>query len=225
MILGTICARYHTTGMPGKAWQPMLGIPAIEYAIEKACASQCDEVVTSHDIPRSVWSYSVPHIPRPEHLTGPEVAKWDVWRHLLDEHPTADMIVDIDVTRPLTVAQDIDACIERLTDARERGTEVVMAIAQGDKHPAFDILENHQYGVRPYRDGIEYVARQQLPPVFYHGGIYAITAEALRERESLWSCLVKGVEIPLDRARDIDTPTDWKIVEMLMAERAQAVGV
>ena len=220
MILGVVCARYRSQGHPGKAWAPMCGLPVIEHAIEKAFDTRCDEIVTSHDIPRSEWSRAgVIQLGRPEHLTGPGIAKWDVWRWVLEQNPSATMLVDIDVTRPLTLAEDVDACIDRLEQLGPP-VDMVMAIAQGDKHPAFDILESHQYGVTLYSKLTdEKVARQQLPPVYYHGGVYAVTAEAVRERDSLWSCLVKGHEIPLDRARDIDTPTDWKIVEMLMAER------
>lgn len=224
MILGLVCARYHSQGLPGKNVRPLLGMPLIEWAIEKAMASKCDEVVVSTDIPRSVWSMAVQRIERPEALAGPEVSKWDVWRHALNEHPHADMVVDIDVTRPLTTNDDIDGCIDRLADARDRGTEAVMAIARAKKHPAFDIVEDHQYGVRPYSELREYVARQQLPPVFYHGGVYAVTDEALRTRESFWSCLVKSHEIPADNAWDIDDETDWRIVETLMADRYQGAA-
>ena len=225
MILAAICARYHSHGLPGKAWRPMLGTPLMEYAIDKAFSSQCDEVVTSHDIPKSVWSYAVPHIPRPEHLTGPTVSKWDVWRHLAEEHSGADMIVDIDVTRPLTITEDVDGCIARLTEARERGLEGVMAIAQADKHPAFDILDAPGWGVSPYsRVKTEYVARQQLPPVYYHGGVYAITTAALRAYDSMWAPLWKGYEIPRARCFDVDDELDWSIVEHLMATRMHQVA-
>ena len=225
MILGLVCARYHSEGLPGKNVRPLLGVPLIEWAIEKAMASQCDEVVVSTDIPRSVWSMAVQRIERPDELAGPAVGKWDVWRHALGEYPHAETVVDIDVTRPLTTADDINGCIGRLADARKRGTDVVMAVAQAKKHPAFDILRNNPWGVSPYTELKEYVARQQLPPAYYHGGVYAVTADALRTRDSLWSCLVKGHEIPADNAWDIDDETDWRIVETLMQDRYQAATV
>lgn len=226
MILGVVCARYHSVGLPGKAWRPMLGVPLIEYAVAKAYASQCDEVVTSHDIPRAVWSMAVPHVPRPEHLTGPQVAKWDVWRHLLAEHPDAHMLVDIDVTRPLTLAQDVDACIARLADGMSRGLEAVMAIAPATKHPAFDVIAQHPWGLEPFvKYDPAYVGRQQFPNAYWHGGIYAVTAEALRAYGDIWAPAWKGVTIPTERAYDVDSDLDWKVVELLMSERAQAVAV
>lgn len=223
MILGAICARYHSQGLPGKAWKPMCGAPLIEHAIEKAYQTQCDEIVASHDIPRSVWSYAVPHIERPAELTGPEVPKWRVWQHLAERRPRATVLVDIDVTRPLTLPEDIDGCIRRLAEAMERGIEAVMAVAEADKHPAFDVLEHNPWGLRLYTKA-DYSARQQLPPVYYHGGVYAVTTDALRAHDSLWDCRIKGNEIPLDRARDIDTDTDWLIVEMLMERRVHPVA-
>lgn len=226
MILGVVCARYHSQGLPGKAWRPLLGVPCIEWAIEKAFNARCDEIVTCHDIPRAVWSRAgVRNLERPEHLTGPEVAKWDVWRYVLEQQPSATMLVDIDVTRPLTTPDDVNGCIAKLEDVSTRGTDGVMAIARARKHPAFDILESHQYGVRLYAESHEYVARQQLPPVYYHGGVYAVTAEALRTHGTLWSCLWKGYEIPANNAWDVDDETDWRIVEALMSERVQEAGV
>lgn len=218
MILGLVCARYHSKGLPGKNVRPMHGVPLIEYAIGKGMASMCDEVMVSTDIPRSVWSMNVQRIDRPEELCGPDVAKWDVWKHAQAE-TGADAVVDIDVTRPLTLPEDVDGCITGLRTAPE-GTDVVMAIAAAKKHPAFDIVTGHAYGLQLWApSATEYTARQQVPPAYYHGGVYAVRKSALIRHGSLWPCLVKGYEIDPGRAYDIDDETDWRIVEMLMADR------
>jgi CMP-N-acetylneuraminic acid synthetase len=126
--------------------------------------------------------------------------------------------------------EDVDGCIASLAKAAPEGTDVVMAIARAKKHPAFDIVEERFLGgLAPVGEvSFEFASRQQVPPAYYHGGIYAVTAEALcertealRERVSFWSCLVKGYEIAPERAYDIDDETDWRIVEMLMADRLQ----
>jgi CMP-N-acetylneuraminic acid synthetase len=143
-----------------------------------------------------------------------------VWKYAQAE-TGADVVVDIDVTRPLTLAEDVDGCIASLAKAAPDGTDAVMAICRAKKHPAFDIVESHQWGLARSVASYEFMVRQQLPPAYYHGGVYALTAEALRERASFWSCLVKGYDIEPERAYDIDSETDWRIVEMLMADRLQ----
>jgi N-acylneuraminate cytidylyltransferase len=215
VILGLICARYHSVGLPGKNWRPMHGTPLIEYAIEKAMASICDEVMVSTDIPRPVWSYAVQRIDRPEHLCGPEVAKWDVWKHARSV-TGAEVVVDIDVTRPLTTAEDIDGCIDELMVDQ---WPAVMAVAPASKHPAFDALVQGHDGLEPFGGRNSYTARQQLSGAFLHGGVYAVTARALRDWPSMWGGPWWGWPIPRERAFDIDDETDWKIVEMLMGER------
>ena len=36
---------------------------------------------------------------------------------------------------------------------------------------------------------------------------------------SLWNCRVKLYEMPIERSIDVDSPIDWKLVELLMTER------
>lgn len=220
MILGLICARHHSEGLAGKNIRPMHGTPLIEYALAKAFSSLLiDEVVVSTDIPRSAWSYAVQRIERPEHLAGPRVGKWDVWRHALECYPHADVVVDIDVTRPLTTVEDVDGTIGALRDGP------VMAVTPSDKHPAFDILQplRPSGSLIPYDCSRPYTARQQLPPAYLHGGVYVVPARSLLSGADMWVHWWMPYAIPRERAFDIDDETDWKIVEMLMAERMQHV--
>ena len=224
-VLGVICARYHSEGLPGKNWREMHGKPLIEHAIEKAYATQTvDEVLVCTDIPRSVWSYAVPRLDRPDELTGPDVSKYDVWRWIAQQKP-ADIIVDIDVTRPLTLAADIDGCVAKLARAAEFGLDGAMAVAEATKLPAFDFVLNEPWCVRPYVRDVDYSARQQVPNyAYYHGGIYALTHDALLAHTGMWDVFWKGYEIPTVRSYDIDTEIDWKIVDMLMAEQMHVVS-
>jgi CMP-N-acetylneuraminic acid synthetase len=216
MILGLVCARYRSEGLPGKNIRPMHGKPLIEYAIEKALASICDEVMVCTDIPRHEWSMAVQRIERPEHLCGPEVAKWDVWRHAQAE-TGAEVVVDIDVTRPMTTAEDVDGCVAMLGAS---GMDGVAAASPSKKHPQFDVLRYKDGGLRTWEASIA-TARQQLSPAYEHGGVYAFSAEALATFDHVWDAWVAAYLIPRERALDIDDELDWKIVEAFMAQRMQ----
>src|SRR5581483_6362460 len=88
MIIGAVCARGGSKGVPRKNLRALAGKPLIAHTI--ACARACadlDRIVVSTDDAEIAdtarfYGAEVPFI-RPEHLARDDSSKWDVFRHLV----------------------------------------------------------------------------------------------------------------------------------------------
>lgn len=226
MIIGAVCARAGSKGLPGKNFRNMRGRSLIDHAVIAANASMCDETVVSTDRYEDLSDdLSMLVLPRPAELATDTVSKWPVYQHILEwaenEWPDKpiDAIVDIDVSRPLRTAQDVDACITAWW--RNSYADTVMAIARAKKSPYFDIMEMELDGrISHAKTAVPpFTCRQDVPPAWYHAGVYVIGADALRTDKSMWEGKVYGCEVDPLAAFDIDDETDWQICEMLMKQR------
>src|SRR5687768_2776041 len=91
MILGTICCRGGSKGVPGKNIRPLHGKPLVLYTIETARdSSLLDDLIISTDseeiaeIGRKAGVF-IPFM-RPEHLSNDHASKWHVFIHAVEEY-------------------------------------------------------------------------------------------------------------------------------------------
>ena len=64
-----------------------------------------------------------------------------------------------------------------------------------------------------------YVRRQDAPVGYDMATVaYVLRPEFILEKQRLWDGRVKGVEIPPERALDIDTPLDLEIARFLQTK-------
>lgn len=230
MIVGAICARGGSRGVPRKNLRPIAGIPLIVRAIR--CAQGCaelDRVVVSTDdeeIARvaELEGAEVPFL-RPAHLAQDTSPKWPVFQHLVDtlekqDSAHIDAIADLDTGAPLRLPADITACLEALGHS---GAEVIITATESDRNPYFNMVELNEQGFAhvvkqlpaPITD------RQSAPRVYsLSPSVFAISRQAL-DRYDHWSKAKVGLHIvPRERALDIDTESDFRYAEMLL-ERAE----
>jgi N-acylneuraminate cytidylyltransferase len=226
MIIGAVCARKGCKGLPGKNMREMCGFALMDYAVTVGLDSMCEAIVISTDIVGfEATNQRIRHLPRPPELATDKVSKWTVYQHILawaeqEFHPkTIDCIVDIDVSRPLRTAEDVDKCIAMWW--RTSYADTVMAVAPAKKSPYFDIMEMDLTGLMSHAKVAvpKFTCRQDLPPAWYHAGVYVIGADALKTDNSMWEGKVYGCEVSPEAAFDIDDQTDWDICEMLMKQR------
>lgn len=220
-VLGVVCARSGSEGCPGKNVRQLAnGERAIERAIRVAYEAGCDDVVVSTDYRPNVDydTQGAYHIDRPKKLRGPDVGKWPVYRHAVrawngQPGQTADVAVDVDVSRPLRTAETVRRCIRATA---EHG--VVMAVARSDVNEGYDLMRwTSGGGVERVNADVNYTARQQLPARWLHAGVYAMTTDALWSRATLFGGKVWGVETDRIEALDVDDELDWRIVSLLDA--------
>ena len=227
--IASICARGGSVGVPRKNIKMLHGLPLIAHTIlqAKACG-QIDEVYVSTDdaeIAEVARSYGaqVPFL-RPAHLATSAAGKVPVIAHLADwvEQNVGpfDRLVDLDPTSPLRLGSDIDSCLDLL----DADTDVVITAFESEKNPYFNMVSHQADGniglVCGSPDGI--VARQQAPAVYsMNASIYVWHRHTICK--GLWKGRVRLHVMPRERSVDIDSPLDFKIVDMLMHERKEGV--
>ncbi len=233
-ILVTICARAGSKRLPGKNWRVLNGKPLFLWTVEQAIEWGKGVIVINSDalpILNSLeWGESenrqqrkILINKRPSELCGDDIPKIDVIRYstIMAEKWLAekrllerfDVVVDLDVTNPMRTLDDIDNCINLLED----GWDTVVSVVHARRDPAFNMVVTPDCRVRLYDEWRRYTP----------GDVYDLNACIYVYRRN-WLDLninspvglnTRVYVMPPETAFDIDTETDFKIVEMLMKER------
>ena len=223
--IATVCARGGSVGVPNKNIRPLRGKPLIVHTLEQALAcAGIDGVYVSTDsetiasVARSAGA-QVPFM-RPAELATATAPKVPVIEHLVRGVEAAvgrvDIVVDLDPTSPLREVSDIKACLRRLDDE----TDVVITGYESDKNPYFNMVEEREDGtvalVKQPRN--EVVGRQAAPKVYaMNASIYVWRRASLSK--GLWGGRAALHVMPRERSIDIDSELDFRLVELLMADK------
>ena len=228
-ILGVICARGGSKGVPRKNLKELNGWPLIWHTWRSAFTClDFDKLIVSTDdeeIANAVFGNNVQM--RPAALATDTASKWDVFRYIAECNPGYDVLVDLDTGCPLRAPEDITDCIEKL----KTGYDVVVTAYEAERNPYFNMVEVIDYGYAQYASLVSYTDpsgrelvtnRQQAPKVYsLSPSVFAIRREALF-KWSHWSRANMGImEIPRRRGIDIDNQDDWDYVEYLMRKDAK----
>lgn len=227
MILATICCRGGSKGVPGKNLKLLHGKPLIAYTIETAATSSLiNDLIVSTDDKQIAdvakqFGAKVPFV-RPADLATDTSSKWPVFRHAVESYEKLtgkriEYLVDLDVTVPLKTADDIDGAI--LKALNNVDADVVITGYEPERNPYFNMMEITEGGFAKLvkKTDKTIVRRQDAPDVFsLTPAAFVIKRMALYNYDH-WSnakCLIH--QIPRERAIDIDTEIDFKIVEFLI---------
>jgi N-acylneuraminate cytidylyltransferase/CMP-N,N'-diacetyllegionaminic acid synthase len=229
-ILGTICCRGGSKGVPGKNIKPLKGKPLIAYTIESALQSKfINDVIISTDDEQIAatakqFGAKVPFM-RPDDLATDTASKWPVFIHAVETYEkmfgiSVDYLVDMDVTVPLKTAEDIDGAIQ--TALNDINVDVVITGYEPERNPYFNMMEinNDGYAEIVKKREKPIVRRQDAPEVYsLTPAAYVVKKSALYNYEHWSKAKCKIYPIPRERAVDIDTDIDFKIVEFLMLNK------
>lgn len=228
-ILGTICCRGGSKGVPGKNIKPLLGKPLIAYTIEEAQKSSLlnDTIVStdSEEIAAVAKQFGIKEtLERPAALATDTASKWPVFIHALETYEQqhnmkVDYLVDMDITVPLKTAEDIDGAIQlALNDA---AVDVVITAYEPERNPYFNMMEVGENGFATIvkKSSKPIVRRQDAPSVYsLCPAAYVVKKEALYKYDHWSNANCKLYVMPRNRAIDIDTALDFKLVEFLMQQ-------
>ena len=232
--LGITLARGGSKGVPGKHVRDLCGKPVIAWTVEAARQAEglTDYAVSSDDIEilEAAWFAGKPTlINRP-----PELA--------LDTTPTLpalqdavlameagrrcryDYIVEIRATSPLKTGLDIDLALALLI---ESGADSVIGVCQlEDHHPSrIKWLDNGRLRDWPGTEEPVSGRRQDCKPTAYirNGTIYAFKRESVMGPNArlFGHEFSLGYTMPEERSVNIDSELDFKLCQLLMAERLQ----
>ncbi|MCK9630276.1 MAG: acylneuraminate cytidylyltransferase family protein [Methanoregula sp.] len=232
-VVGFIFARGGSKGVPRKNIRPLAGKPLIAWSILAAKESRfISRVIVSTDddeIARIARQYGaeVPFM-RPAELAGDRATEWSAWQHAITEvkkdHPhPLDVFVSIPATSPMRASTDIDACISRLL---ESDADIVITVKKAERSPYFNMvnLDDGGYAHVVISTGSNMTRRQDAPPVFDMTTVaYAVRPAFIMRAHGIFDGKVVVVEVPTERALDIDTEFDFRIAEFLMKERLDSI--
>lgn len=228
-VLGSICARGGSKGVPRKNLRPLLNRPLIVHTIE--CAKKCphlNRVIISTDdeeiaaVSRS-YGAEVPFM-RPSELAQDNSSKWDVFRHLVEtmekkEGKRVDVLVDLDTGVPLRLPEDISRCIDLLAKGN---ADVVVTAYEAERNPYFNMVEIDIDGFAHVSKPTDppFTCRQSAPKAFsLSPAVYAIRRDALWKYSHWAQSHMQIYVIPRERAVDIDSEVDFRFVEFLMQKK------
>lgn len=230
MILGTICCRAGSKGVLGKNTRLLNGIPLITHTINAAQKSKyLNDLLVSSDsqeILNIAKNNGVTFaLIRSDELSTDTVSKWPVFIDAVENYEKltgkrVSYIVDMDVTVPLKTSQDIDNAIVLAMQSPE--IDVVITGYEPERNPYFNMMEINSSGFAEMvkKTPKPIVRRQDAPKVFsLTPAAYVIKKEALYQYQH-WSeakCMISAM--PRERAIDIDTELDFKLIEFLLNEK------
>ncbi len=227
-VLGCVFARGGSKGVPQKNIRLLCGKPLIAYAVETARAVKGirDVIVSTDDekIAGVARQYGA-HVPfmRPVELASDTASEILAWKHAVKEYArvtgeVVDVLVSVPATSPLREVMDVQHCLDRLlsTDA-----DLVLCVSEPRRNPYFNMVRLDMDGnARIVMDGAGVTRRQDAPLVFDVTTVaYAVRVPFLLSCARIWDGKVKVVEVPGERALDIDTPVDFEQAEFFMRRK------
>lgn len=217
-----IFARGGSKGVPGKNIRALHGKPLIAYAIEAALGSKhIKRVVVSTDnvqIADAARKHGaqVPFM-RPVALASDDSSEWLAWQHAIGETGIDDIFVSVPATCPLRKSEDVDHTIDALMN--DPAADIAITVAASHSNPYFTMVTQDTNGYVNIAARPEHpiVRRQDAPKVMDIVGVaYAARVPFVLKAKGLWDGKVRAVEVPRERAIDIDTEFDFHLAELLM---------
>lgn len=222
-----IFARGGSKGVPRKNVRLLAGKPLIVHSIElaKRCPSVSAVIVSTEDPEiadvASRYGATVPFI-RPPELATDRAAEWLAWQHAVKYMIDAgqmrddDLFVSLSATSPLRAVEDVEAAVKKF---RSVDADAVIGVTAAHRNPYFNMVRRLPDGrVRIFAgDAAQVTRRQDAEPVFdITTVVYVVSPSFILTSSSLYSGRIYSVEIPVERALDIDTSLDWDIAEFLL---------
>jgi len=225
-VVALIFCRGGSKGLVGKNEKTFLGTPLVQRTVRQACDSEeIRDVFVSTDSARiaelaNTAGAKIPFI-RPAHLATDDSAELDSWKHmvthLLDKGLISmdDCMVVLPVTSPLRTVEDITDGILKFKTGE---FDLVVGISQAQSNPYFNMLK------RDEKTGFSLVCSSSIPQIRRQEGpeifdlttfFYIQSAQEILAKDKVLKGSIGAVEIPAERAIDIDSQLDFDLAEFL----------
>jgi CMP-N-acetylneuraminic acid synthetase len=223
-----IFARGGSKGLPGKNIKLLAGKPLIAHSIETARAiPRIETVIVSTDdesIARVARAFGAetPFL-RPSELATDRAPEWLAWQHAIrwfEQHRGPfDVFVSLPATAPFRTSDDVERCLNCLLENEE--TDIIVTGCEASRSPYFNMVQAEQDGtVRLAIEGHAYANRQEAPKLFDMTTLaYVARPSFVISSTRVFDGKVRLVEVPPERALDIDTPLDFEMAEFLASRK------
>jgi N-acylneuraminate cytidylyltransferase len=224
-VLGIIPARGGSKGIPRKNVRLVAGEPLLAFVVREACRSRwLTRVAVSTDddeIATVARRYGADVIRRPAEISDDTATSESALLHALEhlkstEGYEPDLLVFLQCTSPLTLAEDIDGTVDVLL---ETGADTALAVApfhyflwRGPADHASGV--NHDKLVRPRRQDRE-------PQYVEAGAVVVARTSGFLEAKHRFYGRSAIYELPEERCLEIDEPSDLLLAEARLRDRTQ----
>ena len=228
-IIALICARSGSKGIPDKNIKLLDGKPLITRSINQAKElNEINRIIVSTDS-KEIANIAIDagaEVPfmRPIELAQDNVPEWLVWRHALEcikreGNDFPDILIVIPVTAPLRTVDDLKNC---LIEYQKGDADIIITVTASNRNPYFNMVKINEKGevslVIPQKKKI--TRRQEAPNIYDMTTVaYVVNPKFILEKDNMFSGKVRHVQVPIERALDIDTPYDLKIAELLLNKK------
>lgn len=217
--IGFIPLRKGSKGIVGKNKRKMVGRPLFTWVLGEAIFSDLDCVYVYTDDQDVIdfinneyhWTNKVKALLRSEESAS-DTASTEFAMLEFSEFINYDFDVFclLQATSPFTKKDDINACLDKLNDDYDSVLTVVNTHRftwNEDGTPA-----NYNINNRPRRQDFDGLLVE-------NGAVYITTKEALKESKNRVSNNIALVKMPEESMHEIDSESDWTIVEQLLINR------
>lgn len=226
-----IFARGGSKGLPNKNIRIFNGKPLIAHSIEQALKiNEVSRVIVSTDCPNiqkiaKDYGAESPFL-RPKNLADDSSPEWLSWQHVLVylrdvEQDLPEIFISLPAVAPLRSFQDIQMCLDMFND---QDCDAVVTMTESTNSPYFNMVTRDDDGhiTLLANSAEEHFRRQDVPKTFDLTTVaYVMSSAFVLNNKSIFSGRVKAVEIPAERAIDIDNLLDFEIAEFLMGKRTK----
>jgi CMP-N-acetylneuraminic acid synthetase len=235
-VLAVIPARMGSRRVPRKNVKPLGGKPLIVWTFECAKkAESLNRIVVSTDDPEVKdlalkHGIEVPYFPRKRELcedVDTTLVILDMVKFLEEKEgykPTH--IVTLQPTSPFRLPSDIDDCVDLALTTK---ADTVLTLRKITERPEWMLIfdANKRY-VNPYFDvdlAGNVLVSQNLPTLYYPAGSVYVNTYDLILKGRMFGKKMVAVEVPIERAIDIEEEVDFVIAEALLQKYGREWGL
>lgn len=212
--------RKGSKGIPGKNKKKMLGRPLFSWVLGAAIHSDLDEVFIFTDdeevltfiVKEYAWAPKVKGLFRNEANANDTASTESAMLEFAEKIDyNFDMLCLLQATSPMTTSENIN---EAITTMYVANTISVLSVVKTHRFTWNEDGTPQNYNVfdRPRRQDFKGLLLE-------NGAIYITTKEAFLESKNRVSGKISLVEMPEETLHEIDTLSDWTILENLLANR------
>ena len=221
-IFAFIFARGGSKGLPNKNVRALNGTPIVTIAIKIAQSlPEIERVIVSTDsksISDTSRNAGAEVVLRPPELATDDSPEWLSWQHAIqvarENHGDFDLFVSMPTVAPLRKREDVEKAIDALTP----DADIVLTVSKSSSNPMFSMVKINDNGyVELFSKPSNSVHRRQdaIPVYDIVPVAYVSTPQFIMRSSSIWDGRVTSVQIPSERAVDIDTEIDFQFAEFL----------
>ena len=224
-IIAIIPARGSSKGLPRKNVRLLNNKPLIYYTIREALGSKSlDRIIVStedKEITELAKAYGAEVIARPVDLAQDDTPSLPVFQHAIQhleevEHYHPEVIVILQPTSPLRIAEDIDGVIEKFL---QTDCDSVVSVCEVECPPQWMYTLKGDRLQPVIKEEKKTFRRQDVPEVYrLNGTVYVTHRDVIMKQNTVMGNDTRAYIMPLERSIDIDTETDFKLAEVLMRQ-------